>query len=129
MRSPSPAGISLQTSSCFPLALTLLLLHCTTCCVTGSTKERNIYPLRRPLTNLYEAAHQTVGRDGPRYPDEGFLSHVKQSRGKYDADKEERRDSRGESCARRYVILTVANNIGAGVGGGRGSGFTSVVGG
>lgn len=113
-------GTCRETSSRVSLALTLLLLLHNTRDVACSSKERNIYPLRRPLTNLNEAAHQTVGRDGPRYPDEGFLSHIKQSRGEYDADKEERVDIRGESCARRYVILTIANNIGTCVRGGGG---------
>ncbi|GFR47500.1 hypothetical protein Agub_g9229, partial [Astrephomene gubernaculifera] len=71
-------------------------------------KNKETFPVHRPLVDLREVAIQTVGRDGPRYPDEGFQTHVRTCSAPYESDDSTQPLS--EDCNRGYTILTLANN-------------------
>ncbi|KAG2500638.1 hypothetical protein HYH03_001405 [Edaphochlamys debaryana] len=78
--------------------------------------KKESWPVRRPLVNMHEVARQTISRDGPRYPDEGFLRHVRTCRAPYDpkgAPQQSLKNSQIQlsDCDRGYAILTMGNNV------------------
>ncbi|EFJ49660.1 hypothetical protein VOLCADRAFT_104239 [Volvox carteri f. nagariensis] len=69
------------------------------------------FPLHRPLADLREAALQSVGRDGPRYPDVGILNTVRKSRAVHSSSSSAARVQNADSddCSGGYAILSMAN--------------------
>ncbi|PNH09313.1 hypothetical protein TSOC_004078 [Tetrabaena socialis] len=93
------------------LALVLLALR-----ADAARSSKETFPVRRPLVDLREAAMQLVGRDGPRYPDEGFLRGVHASRAPYKPGGAAGPDDAHSQfqltdCEPSYAILTMANQF------------------
>eukprot|EP00198_Chlamydomonas_reinhardtii_P004166 XP_001693502.1 predicted protein [Chlamydomonas reinhardtii] len=101
------------------MVLVLLLALCSiqaqvALAASSSGKPKpEVFPVRRPLVNLHEAALQSVSRDGPRYPDEMFLRRVKGCRAPYSSDTsdEPARGPNTSDCDRGFVILTMGNDL------------------
>ncbi|GIM03266.1 hypothetical protein Vretimale_7937 [Volvox reticuliferus] len=105
----------LRSSRMDQLSVLLLLAACPYLLEARDSSET--FPLHRPLVDLREAAFQTVGRDGPRYPDEGFIDTVRRYRAIHNTSINAETESSisdvgtlvSDDCHNSYAVLTMAN--------------------